>query len=126
MDANIPVSSWLSVTLRGSVGLAERVTALVSSDASFSTPNAGVSGSSTISPTAGTLAFAATAEGGFAVAATPTITLRAFGGLNFDNHVPGVAAPTYGSFLAQTPIPASIFLTPETSYYAGGGMTVRF
>jgi hypothetical protein len=54
--------------------------------------------------------------------------LKAFGGLNFDSNVPGISAATYtGSANAPTATtPAGIKFSSETSYYAGGRLTIGF
>lgn len=59
----------------------------------------------------------------------PGVTLRAFGGLNFDNATPGIRAPSFigtlNGFTAPT-VAAGIGYSETTSYYAGGGLRVGF
>ena len=57
------------------------------------------------------------------------VELRGFAGLNFDNRVPGIAAPVISGiagFTGAQGVAAGIKYTAETSYYAGGGLTVKF
>ncbi len=56
------------------------------------------------------------------------MTIRGFVGANYDGSVPGITNPTYtGSVNGPTSTtPASIYYAHETSYYAGGGLVVRF
>jgi hypothetical protein len=57
------------------------------------------------------------------------VTLRAFGGVNYDNSVPGITNPTFAGSPGgptSTTTPAHIYLASETSYYAGGSFLVRF
>ena len=59
---------------------------------------------------------------------TAAATLRAFIGLSYDDRVPGISAPSYtGTFGVATSLtPASIYFSGQTSYYAGGGVTLKF
>ena len=70
----------------------------------------------------------ANAEASLAYNFSPMMTLRGFVGLNYDGSVPGITNPTFtGSVNAPTTTtPASIYYAHETSYYAGGGLVVRF
>jgi hypothetical protein len=57
------------------------------------------------------------------------VELRGFAGLNYDSRVPGIAAPQIGGIAGIVPAtgtPAGIKFAAETSYYAGGGITVKF
>ena len=73
-------------------------------------------------------AFVANLEGNIYVRPMPNVTLRAFGGLNFDSAVPGVRAPSFtGGFgFAAPTVAAGINYHNETSYYAGGGLKIGF
>ena len=130
LDAVAPVTNWLSWSFAGSVGLADRMALLTGSDSAFSTGVApGIfNGASAISTSATTTAFVANLESGFAIKPMPSVTLRAFGGVNFDNRVPGVSAPSYaGPILAPTgATSAAISFSTETSYYAGAGAIWKF
>ena len=127
LDAIAPVTNWLSWSFAGSVGLADRMALLTGSDSASSTAFV-FNGASAISTSATTTAFVANLESGFAIKPMPSVTLRAFGGVNFDNRVPGVSAPSYaGPILAPTgATSAAISFSSETSYYAGAGAIWKF
>jgi len=127
VDAIAPVTNWLSWSFAGSVGLADRMALLTGSDSASSTAFV-FNGASAISTSATTTAFVANLESGFAIKPMPSVTLRAFGGVNFDNRVPGVSAPSYaGPILAPTgATSAAISFSSETSYYAGAGAIWKF
>jgi hypothetical protein len=57
---------------------------------------------------------------------TPAVTLRAFGGVNYDNRVPGITNPTFPDSAPTSMTPAAIYFANETSYYGGGGFLARF
>jgi hypothetical protein len=130
LDANVNVTHQLSVGLGGNLGLASRHVSLNGNDSQVSTPGGPVGGnsSSSITSSATTTAFVATAEAGITIRPQPTMTVRGFVGLNYDSRVPGISTPHWtGSALAPTSItPAGINFSSETSYYAGGGITVRW
>ena len=52
--------------------------------------------------------------------------MRAFTGLNFHSHVPGITPATYADSYAPAHqgTPAGITFSRETSYYAGLGVTL--
>lgn len=55
------------------------------------------------------------------------VIVRGFVGLNYDSSVPGVQAPARNvAFTGSSVPPASIRFEHETSYYAGGGLVVKF
>src|SRR5262249_11379530 len=64
-------------------------------------------------------AFLANLEASASVSPSPAWKARAFVGLNYDDSVPGFAAPV-------TLAPVRISYSHETSYYAGGGVTYKF
>jgi hypothetical protein len=116
LDASASLTPWLTWSVCGSVGLADRMISLTGSDNAVSTIDANASA---ISSSTTTTAFLANVESGFAIAASPTTTLRAFAGINYDNKVPGISAPTVGTS-------AGINFSHESSYYAGGGLVAKF
>jgi len=73
---------------------------------------------------AATAAFLANAGTSLTFKPTALTALRAFAGLNYDNRVPGILAPTGSAFTRRTP--ADIKYESEASWYTGGGMTVQF
>jgi hypothetical protein len=129
LDAVAPVTNWLSWSFAGSVGLADRMASLTGSDSAANTGAVpGVfNGGSAISASAMTTALVANLESGFAIKPMPSVTLRAFGGVNFDNRVPGITAPSFtGSVFTPTSTAASISFSSETNYYAGAGAIWKF
>jgi hypothetical protein len=127
LNASVPLASWLSVGVGGWIGVAGRTASLSGSDAASST-FAFFNGASTISTSAETTVFLANAEAGVVITPMSWLSLRGFVGLNYDDKVPGISAPRFaGGVLAPTAVtPAGIVFGRETSYYAGGGVLVRF
>ena len=131
LDAKAPLNGWLSVGIGGWAGVANRRTNLSATDAEFFINSIG-----TVQPTVTSAAtasderaaFVANLEGNIYVRPMPNVTLRAFGGLNFDSAVPGVRAPSFtGGFgFAAPTVAAGINYHNETSYYAGGGLKIGF
>ena len=131
MSGSVPVTTWLTFVAGGNVGLAARNVSLNGSDATAATiggtpfffPN-----SSSISVSQTTAAFVANAETSVIIRLAPKWSLRAFAGLNYDNKVAGVSAPAIVLPIGTggTSTPAGIYYQAETSYYAGGGLSVKF
>lgn len=127
LDLSVPVTGALTFALGGWVGGASRTVSLSGSDVShFSI--AIFNGTSTVSAGDSRGVLLANAEVGLAYAINPIVTLRGFGGLDYDGSVPGVVGPSLtgniGAPTARTP--AGIGYAAETSYYAGGGFAARF
>jgi hypothetical protein len=132
LSGSVPVTDWLTIVAGGNAGFAVRRVSLTGSDSANAFTAGGVPiftpmvSATTSSET--TTAFVANAEASAVIRLTPNWALRAFGGLNYDNKVPGVSAPSvilpFGFGGAGTP--AAIKYQAETSYYAGGGLTVKF
>jgi hypothetical protein len=72
--------------------------------------------------------FLANAEAGLSYKFNPNFTIRGFAGLNYDSNVPGISAPTFTGSAAVPGVgtAAGIAYSSETSYYAGGGVSVKF
>jgi hypothetical protein len=128
LAGRIDVSNWLTFCAGGYVGVVDRRTSLTGSDSFVSSGGVAAVASSSIAAGASTAALVANGELGLEVRVTPKIALKAFAGLNFDGRVPAISAPGFvGPFNpASTPIPAGIFYAAETSYYAGGGVRIKF
>ena len=128
VDFSFAVNSWLSLGVGGYFGLATRRVSLNGSDFSRSTPNILFNNESTVAANSNITVGVGNAEAGFTVKPLANVTLRGFAGAHFDGAVPGVSSPTFsGSVVAPTgTTPAGIKFQPETSYYAGGGLMVRF
>jgi len=127
LDARTDLTPSFGVGLKGSVGFAARDVNLRASDApgfilSLFFPPA------TIDTDANTVPFLANAEASiFVKSPSSNAVLRVFGGLNYDSRVPGISAPVIVSPVPGTPgIPAGIKFEAETSYYAGGGLLLKF
>jgi hypothetical protein len=128
LDVNAPLTNALTFGIGGWVGAAARTVSMTGNDTAASAPPPVFNGASAISAGANKGVFLANAEAGFAYRWTPVVTLRAFGGVNYDNKVPGITNPTFaGSVNAPTSAtPANIYFANETSFYGGGGFLVRF
>ena len=128
LDVNAPLTNALTFGIGGWVGGAARTVTMTGSDAAASAPPPIFNGASAISSFANKGVFLANAEAGFAYRWTPAVTLRAFGGVNYDNRVPGITNPAFaGSVSAPTSMtPAAIYFANENSYYGGGGFLARF
>jgi hypothetical protein len=129
LDASMAVNNWLSVDAGGYLGLALRNVSLSANDVSYF-PAGFFNGASAISTSANATALIANAEVGFRVKpwTMREVTFRGFGGLNFDDQVPGILPASYtGSYSAATATSAAgISFQSMTSYYAGAGVLVRF
>ncbi len=131
LSGSVPVLDWLTFVVGGNAGLAARKSSLTGSDVAngfvggvpFFTPTTSSTASSGT-----TTAFVANAEASVIIRLASNVALRTFGGLNYDNKVPGIVAPgvalPFG--FGGTTAAAAIKYQAETSYYAGGGLTVRF
>jgi hypothetical protein len=129
LDATVPLTNWLSWSFSGSAGLANRMVSLNGSDTASDIVGSTIafSGASTISASTATTAFVGNFESGFGVKLMRSMTLRAFGGVNFDNRVPGISMPAAtNAFTTAATSPAGINFSSETSYYAGGGAIWNF
>ena len=124
LDATVPLGNGgLAWGLGGNVGLAHRNVSLsASNQAMLALP------ASTLNAEADKGVFLANAETSLIYRPSQAVSFRAFVGLNYDNDVPGIQGPVPpAAFLAGAQAtPASIKYEAETSYYAGGGLTVKF
>lgn len=132
LSGSVPLTNWLTFVAGGNAGLAARRVSLTGSDSANAFTAGGVPiftpFLSTTTSGRTTTAFVANAEASVVIGLASNWMLRAFGGLNYDSKVPGVSAPAvwlpFGG--GGTSTPAGIKYQAETSYYAGGGLTVRF
>lgn len=125
LNATIPLGTGgFALGLGGSTGVAYRDTELSASNqiALAALPASTLAADSTRS------AFLANLETSLMYRPRQAISLRVFAGLNFDSDVPGIAGPVPPAAFAAgvQATPASIKFESETSYYAGGGLTVKF
>jgi hypothetical protein len=128
LDFTIPLTGPLTLGFGGWVGGATRNVSLAGSDAANSAPLPLFHDPTSVSAGDTKGVFLANAEVGLAYAFSSTLILRGFGGLNYDDSVPGIASPSFtGQVTGPTSTTAArITYTPETSYYAGGGVLWRF
>ena len=125
IDTTVPLGNGgLALGLGGYIGLAQRNVSLSASNqaAQAALP------ASTLNVEANKGAFLANAETSLIYRPSQTVSFRAFVGLNYDSDVPGIEGPVPpATFIAGVQAtPASIKYASETSYYAGGGLTVKF
>jgi len=127
-DLSAEVAKTLTLDVGGWVGGASRYTSLSGHDVGAdSTGNTVFGGGSTLSIDGSKTVLLANAEAGVAYRPLQMVALRGFVGLNYDSRVPGIANPSFaGSFGAPTGTAASIFYAAETSYYAGGGLLMKW
>ena len=131
LDTKAPLTGWLSVGLGGWVGVAGRRTDFTGTDSEFFVNSLGqVQPTFTSAATAfdRTTALVGNVEGNIYIQPMSSVTLRLFGGLNYDSAVPGIRAPSFtGDFNFAAPtVAAGIDHSNATSYYAGGGLKVGF
>jgi hypothetical protein len=121
------VNNWFTLGAGGFVAGAYRATSLAGTDVLGASVALPVLGPTSISPNSSTGDFMANAEVGASVKLTAGTWFKAFAGLNFDNRVPGISAPSFSGIQnAATPHPAGISYASETDYYAGGGLVIKF
>ena len=134
LDANARVTSWMTVGLGGSVGLVSRDASLSANDfgAIVGQPFFDRAGAAVANARA--TPVIANVEGNVTFTPFRSVAIKAFAGLNYDSRVPGITAPNYlpafasGGFGpgAVVASPAGIDFSNETSWYAGGGVIVKF
>lgn len=127
LDVSVPVSAALAIGLGGWLGGVGREVSLTGNDSASDTFGF-FTGSGALSSGDRKTVLLANAETRFVYKFTPLAALHGFVGLNYDGGVPGIATPSFaGSFADATSGPAArITYGSETSYYAGGGVTVKF
>jgi hypothetical protein len=123
LKATIDVTKAVKIGFGGSVGVADRNVQLAGNDLYVSLGGAPYSLGSTIGVSTARAALLANLEASLEFRPWRNVALRTFAGLNFDNSVPGIQAPSYNT---TSIIPGSINFQNETSYYAGGGVKVSF
>ena len=130
LDGRIDLASWLAFGLGGTAGFAGRDASLAGNDTCLpaSCDFFAVGASSSVTTSASTTPFLANAEARVFITPMSNIALKGFVGLNYDSKVPGIQKPSLtGPASAPTSAtPAGIKFERETSWYAGGGLVVRF
>jgi hypothetical protein len=132
LDARFDVTNWLAFGAGGAVGFAARDASLVGNDSCVviggGLCGGFVTGISSISTSANATPLLANAEARIFITPWRNVSLKGFAGLNYDSKVPGIRKPSFGGD-AGTPTSttaAGIRFDNETSWYAGGGLVVKF
>jgi hypothetical protein len=121
----VAVTDWLTLVRQQCRGGSAKVS-FTGSDSGFADLGGGIGPlPSSIALGQTTTAFVANVETSVIFKLAPSWSLRAFGGLDYDNKVPGILAPGV-NLLGGVGTPAAIKYQAETSYYAGGGLTAKF
>ena len=126
VTGTIPLAATVEAGLGGKVGFAHRQVSLTGTDTGLFVP-VGIPVSSSIELGDTTVAFVANLHGQVIVSPRQGVRLRAFAGLDYDNRVPGIVAPTFTPTDVATTFvgsAATIGYSGQTSYYAGGGLTI--
>ncbi len=131
LDGRTPLTGWLSVGVGGWGGVASRRTNLTGADSEFFINSVGTvfpTVTSAVTASDNRAAFVGNLEGNLYLQPMTNVTLRVFGGLNYDGAVPGIRAPSYtGAFTFAAPtVAAGISHSSEISYYTGGGLKIGF
>lgn len=122
----MPLMTGLAIGVSGNVGVVQRNVSLSAYDFG---DNAGIGQfASTRDIASSTTSLIAGAAVELVARPSAMTTLRAFAGLDYDSRVPGIASPSFtpASLISTVGTPAGIVYSGEVSYFAGGGVTVRF
>jgi hypothetical protein len=107
-DTAVALTNQFSVGLGGSLGFANRRTNLSGND-SLGFTDDGTIATGVIGADANKGVFLASAEANFVFQPMKNVSLRTFVGLNYDNSVPGIKAPTFsGPFNFAAPTTAAL------------------
>ncbi|MBM3528566.1 MAG: hypothetical protein FJX62_10765 [Alphaproteobacteria bacterium] len=127
LDAATAVTPWLTIGLGGSIGVARRKVTFSAND-KFNY-NAVLSYRGTAQGNAAATPILANAEARLTLTPWRKVAIKAFAGLNHDSQVPGVTPSCPGDSClggAFKGAPSNIKFESATSYYAGGGVSVKF
>lgn len=131
-ETRVEVTQWLAFGLEGTIGLAHRNVSLAANDNCANivgiTCNFLATPSTSVDTSATTLPILGKAEASMSIRPSSTGSLRGFVGLNYDSRVPGIRGPGPISTIFAPPetTRAGIKFDAETSWYAGGGASIRF
>ena len=126
MSGTVPLAAGVEAGLGGKVGFAHRQVSLTGTDTGLFVP-VGIPVSSSIELGDTTVALVANLHGQVIVSPRQGVRLRAFAGLDYDNRVSGIVAPTFTPTDVATTFvgsAATIGYSGQTSYYAGGSLTI--
>jgi hypothetical protein len=132
LDARVDLSPFIAFGLGGTVGFAGRTASLYGTDTCvrLDTPG-GCTGfndinRSAVAASANATPLLANAEARVFVTPWRNFALKGFVGLNYDSRVPGILKGTWaGDSGGATATPAGIRFESLTSWYTGGGVTVK-
>ena len=122
----MPLTRTLAIGVSGNVGVVARNVSFSAYDFG---DNAGIGQyASTRATSSSTAALMAGAAVELTARPTATTTLRTFAGVDYDSRVPGIASPTFvpADLISTVGTPAGIAYSGEVSFFAGGGLTMRF
>jgi len=122
LNTQVDLTRGFSTGVGGWIGLANRQISWSASDSDHYNGLPQVS--SSLTATANTTPFLANAEGNLTYRPLSGVALRGFVGLNYDNKVPGFLPPSVVSSVSAGP--AVLGTAALTSWYAGGGGTIKF
>ena len=129
--ASIPITSIIGFGIVGTVAAVHRNASLAGNDRLDD--GFGIISTSAVSFSRSAVAIVSGAEAQITIRPRATIQMKAFGGVEYDNRVPGIVAPSFtpDQFALIIPdgtqaTPASIGFSAQTSYRLGGGVTVAF
>lgn len=130
LDVGFDVTSIVAMRLGGHVGFASREVSLSGMDRSDSVLPVFIPPRTTsVNASANVTPLLANLEAGLTVKLPANISARGFAGLNYDSKVPGVSTSFFTGPFNPAPTsthPAGIYFSSQTSWYAGGGMAVKF
>jgi hypothetical protein len=130
-DSSVEISRSLVLGLGGWIGVAHRSVDMSANDANDS-GGVAFDGASSVKASSTTMPILANAEASVTAMPFAGTAVKAFAGLNYDNRVPGISGPVLpgGAGLccngASVGTPAGIKFESELSWYAGGGLTVKY
>jgi hypothetical protein len=124
LDTRVPVGGPVTAGLGGMVGIAHREASLTANDALLNGQTQTAS-TSTLGTHQHREVLVAGAKADLTAQLPNGVVASAFAGVEYDDKVPGIAAPTY-ALAGASGTPASLQFTSQVSYFAGGGITARF
>jgi len=125
LKAKVDLNQWVAVAAGGEIGFADRSISLSAADSNSGSIPAFYTTNRSVTP------LLANAEAGLIFKPNAQWLVRLFGGVNYDSHVAGVAAPTYTGVLGAvngvtSSTPTTIRTSAEVGYYGGAGFAVKW
>ena len=125
LDLNYDVTTWLTFGLGGTAGWASRSASLFASD-SLHSPASTLVFTSSVAESARVTTFLTSAEAKVAIHVNSNFQIKGFAGVSRDSKVPGISGIEFPSTGLTSLGPSHIKFESETSYFAGGGLTISF